>query len=276
MNLRQGLLICLLGLALSPLPVWSQQAPPAAESAPSSSRGGLGALLKGVVDSVNEAAAKLKSQPRSAPTSTASRSSSAAAPALADSAPRGTVLSATPLSALFAKHPYDGTAKSHFPRVAVTVRDWKSASCWLFDARIWWSASRSEKLSGVSVCWRDSLSRAADNAVNYQLFMRQLSVEHSGNVRTEGPKPPMMAYAADPFGVAQYEKGQQAISFIQQLLIETGWQPGAPTNLWIVKYDDKAAVAGGEAPQVSGVRACSERRGRCRKGDCLQGGAEAR
>lgn len=29
--------------------------------------------------------------------------------------------------------------------------------------------------------------------------------------------------------------------FIQQLVIDTGWQPGAPTNLWLVGYDANAA-----------------------------------
>jgi hypothetical protein len=34
---------------------------------------------------------------------------------------------------------------------------------------------------------------AVNNAANLHLFMQQTAVEHSGNVRTVGPKPPMLA-----------------------------------------------------------------------------------
>lgn len=30
--------------------------------------------------------------------------------------------------------------------------------------------------------------------------------------------------------------------FVQQLVLDTGWQPGAPTNLWLVGYDANAVI----------------------------------
>lgn len=75
---------------------------------------------------------------------------------------------------------------------------------------------------------------AINNAVSLRLFMTQSSMEHTGNVRTSGPKPPMLAVPdRAPFG----ESKQLALQgFIEQLVLDTGWQPGAPTNLWIVGY----------------------------------------
>ena len=145
------------------------------------------------------------------------------------------------LAGIFAKHPYDGTAKTYFPRVAVTVTDWSRSDCWNAVATIWWSKVKSESVAPFSVCWGQSVGFAVNNAANLHLFMQQMAVEHSGNVRTTGPKPPMLAVPdGQPFG----ESKQLAFQgFIEQLLLDTGWQAGASTNLWLVGYDPNAAKA---------------------------------
>lgn len=140
----------------------------------------------------------------------------------------------TSLAGVFSKHPYDGTTKTHFPRVAVTVTDWARNDCWSATATIWWSVSRSEAVPTFSVCWGQSLGYSVNNAANLHLFMQQSALEHSGNVRTSGPKPPMLAI---PDKQPISERQQLAFQgFIQQLVRDTGWQPGAPTNLWLVGY----------------------------------------
>lgn len=50
----------------------------------------------------------------------------------------------------------------------------------------------SQWLFFFSVCWGKSVGYAVNNAANLHLFMQQMAVEHSGNVRTMGPKPPML------------------------------------------------------------------------------------
>ena len=152
-----------------------------------------------------------------------------------------TTIRSTELGGIFSKHPYNGTPKTYFPRVAVTVKDWSRSDCWTATATIWWSKSKSEAVPAFSVCWGQSVGYAVNNAANLHLFMQQMAVEHSGNVRTTGPRPPMLAIPdRQPIG----ERQQLAFQgFIQQLVLDTGWQPGAPTNLWLVGYDTKATVS---------------------------------
>ena len=170
-----------------------------------------------------------------APTSGAGRQSDI--PSSAPAAPR---VSETKLAGVFAKHPYDGTPKTYYSRAAVTVTDWSRSDCWIGTATIWWSKSKSEAVPAFSVCWGQSVGYAVNNAANLHLFMQQMAVEHSGNVRTMGPKPPMLAI---PDRQPISERQQLAFQgFIQQLVLDTGWQPGAPTNLWLVGYDAKATV----------------------------------
>ena len=139
---------------------------------------------------------------------------------------------ATALAGLFSKHPFDGTPKTYFPRAAVTVTDWSRSDCWIGTATIWWSKTKSEAVPAFSVCWGQSVGYAVNNAANLHLFMQQMAVEHSGNVRTVGPKPPMLAI---PDRQPISERQQLAFQgFVQQLVLDTGWQPGAPTNLWLV------------------------------------------
>lgn len=199
---------------------------------------------------------KLGLQPRSAPRPTASTTEAASAadtarapaPALASGRPSDMAssplaaprVSATALAGVFAKHPYDGTPKTYFPRVAVTVTDWSRNDCWIGTATIWWSKTKSEPVPTFSVCWGQSVGYAVNNAANLHLFMQQTAVEHSGNVRTVGPKPPMLAI---PDRQPISERQQLAFQgFVQQLVLDTGWQLGAPTNLWLVGYDANAAI----------------------------------
>ena len=147
---------------------------------------------------------------------------------------------ATALAGVFSKHPYDGTPKTYFPRVAVTVTDWSRNDCWIGTATIWWGKTKSEAVPAFSVCWGQSVGYAVNNAANLHLFMQQMAVEHSGNVRTVGPKPPMLAI---PDRQPISERQQLAFQgFVQQLVLDTGWQPGAPTNLWLVGYDANAVI----------------------------------
>lgn len=147
---------------------------------------------------------------------------------------------ATALVGVFSKHPYDGTPKTYFPRVAVTVMDWSRNDCWIGTATIWWSKSKSEAVPAFTVCWGQSVGYAVNNAANLHLFMQQTAVDHSGNVRTVGPKPPMLAI---PDRQPIRDRQQLAFQgFVQQLVLDTGWQPGAPTNLWLVGYDANAAI----------------------------------
>jgi hypothetical protein len=208
---------------------------------------------------------KLGLQPRNAPgapastTEAAPTADAARAPAPApgagrqsdipSSAPAAPRVSATNLAGVFAKHPYDGKPKTYFPRVAVTVTDWSRNDCWIGMATIWWSKSKSEAVPAFSVCWGQSVGYAVNNAANLHLFMQQMAVEHSGNVRTVGPKPPMLAV---PDRQPISERQQLAFQgFVQQLVIDTGWQPGAPTNLWLVGYDANAAIKPTTPPAVS-------------------------
>ncbi len=157
------------------------------------------------------------------------------------SAPSGAPgIRATALAGVFSKHSYDGTPKTYFPRVAVTVTDWSRSDCWIGTATIWRSKTKSEAVPAFSVCWGQPMGYAVNNAANLHLFMQQTAVEHSGNVRTVGPKPPMLAIPdRQPISERQPLAFQ---GFVQQLVLDTGWQPGAPTNLWLVGYDANAAI----------------------------------
>jgi len=171
------------------------------------------------------------------------------APASAPAPPPSTAESSVPsirntkLAGLFTQHPYDGTAASYFPRVAITVTDWSRNNCWNARAKIWWSPTRSEPVSMFSVCWRSSLGFALNNAAKLHMFVEQTSaLEQTGNVRTEGPKPPLLAV---PYDTAPGRPpGDQAFSgFVEQLVVDTGWGAGAPTNMWIVAYRKESADA---------------------------------
>ena len=154
-------------------------------------------------------------------------------------APQAPLLATTALASLFTKHPYDGTRRTYFPRVALTVVDWSRNDCWIAKAKIWWSSSKSESVPPFAVCFnKQSLNFALNNAAGMHMFFGQTSAEHSGNVRTEGPKPPMLAVPdQQPMGVDRLQSAFEP--FLQQLIAETGWRGGAPTNFWIVGYNNQ-------------------------------------
>lgn len=168
--------------------------------------------------------------------------------------PRAGSIQQTNLAGLFQKHPWNGSTRAVFPRVAVTLADWSRSDCWTAQATLWWSANKSEKISPFSVCWGTSLGFAVNNAANLHLFIGQSSMEHSGNIRSTGPKPPMIAI---PDRAPLQESQQQNYhGFIQQLVLDTGWQAGAATNMWIVGFDANAAASpmatpAGPAPTTS-------------------------
>ena len=152
------------------------------------------------------------------------------------------ILSTTPLAGLFAKHPYDGTSKTAYPRVALTIVDWSRNDCWVARARIWHSSSKSENVAPFSVCFnKQSFDFVLNSAAGTHIFMQQTALEHSGNARTEGPKPPMLATLdRQPMNV---DRSQMTyVPFLQQIIAETGWKGGAPTNFWIVGYKEESAT----------------------------------
>jgi hypothetical protein len=186
--------------------------------------------------SVAEALGLRKTEQGATPQANPGNSVPPASTPLADS-PQAPLLLTTPLAGLFAKHPYDGTTHTYFPRVALTIVDWSRSDCWMARAKIWWSASKSENVDRFSVCFgNQSLNFAVNNAVGLHLFAQQLAIEHTGNVRADGPKPPMIAFPDNhPFNVDRIQKTFNP--FVQQLIVETGWKGGAPTNFWIVGYN---------------------------------------
>lgn len=198
-------------------------------------------------------------KPAAPPASSASAAAmptTAAASAAAEPHPEALAVPSirnTALAGIFAKTPFDGTAKTHFPRVAVTVTDWSRQDCWQAVATLWRSASQSEAVPTFSVCWGKSVGFAVNNAVSMRTFMLQSAVQHTGNVRTTGPKPPMISIPdRQPFG----DRMQLAFQgFIEQLALDTGWQIGPPMNLWIVGYDAHAASAAPTPPASASASA---------------------
>lgn len=220
------------------------QAPQAQEDGKTTSA--FGGFLKGMTDSVNGALKKVnesvgaRKKAGSTEQGTAADPSSGAVSANGGTQPGQPAnlapsIKQTALAGIFAKYPYDGTPKTYFPRVAVTVTDWSRNDCWTAVATLWNTKSKSESIPPFSVCWGKGLGFAVNNAANLHLFMQQSAVETSGNVRSIGPKPPMLAI---PNQTPMRESQQENFTgFIQQLVLETGWQPGAPTNMWLVAFD---------------------------------------
>ena len=167
--------------------------------------------------------------------------------------PSAPLLSTTSLAGLFVKHPFDGTAKTYFPRVALTIMDWSRNDCWVARAKIWWSISKAETVAPFSVCFdKQSLEFNGTTRADRDVFQRQIAIQTTGNVRTEGPTPPMMA-SLDQHPMDMTRSLQTFPNFLQQIIVETGWKGGAPTNFWVVGYGSKSAVAtpAGKAPASS-------------------------
>ncbi|UUZ46835.1 hypothetical protein LP420_24035 [Massilia sp. B-10] len=74
------------------------------------------------------------------------------------------------------------------------------------------------------------------------IFFGQSSLEHSGNLRTDGPKPPMLAVPdQQPISISDGQTYFQP--FVQHLIVGTGWKGGASTNFWIVDFKKQTAPA---------------------------------
>ena len=169
------------------------------------------------------------------------------------------MLATTSLSGFFAKHPFDGTAKTHFPRVALTITDWSRNDCWVARARIWWSSSKSENVSQFSVCFdKQTLEFDGNTLADLDIFRRQIAIQTTGNVRTEGPTPPMMA-ALDQHPMSVTRAQSTFPHFLRQIIAETGWKGGAPTNFWVVGYDSKAVATPASKAGASPVGATQRR-----------------
>lgn len=224
-----------------------EQGTPAQEEPKKGTVGGffqsLGGTLNGAIKKINESGSGKAGNAATAQDSAGGATASGTTAAGAKAAPAQTLpasIRTTSLAGLFAKYPYDGTAKSNYPRVAVTLTDWSRGDCWVAQATIWKSKTKSEPVAPFSVCWSDSFGFALNNAANLHLFMEQSAVEHSGNIRSTGPKPPMMATPMKlPFGETKHAAYH---GFIQQLVVDTGWQPGAPTNIWLVGFGADSAM----------------------------------
>lgn len=201
--------------------------------------------VNATVRAINEKAASI-GQPKATPQNVEVSNPAAAAQRIAScSSPP---LSSSVLAGLFEK----GANKSSFPRVAITVTNWASSDCWEATAKLWSSATKSQTVGTFSVPLKHTLASATNGAVNYQLFMRQITTSGTGNVRTDGPQPPMLAYPSpDPFGTSQYSKSQDGVAFIREVVQATGWQPGATTNLWVVRFAQET-VAKPVASQAAG------------------------
>lgn len=145
----------------------------------------------------------------------------------------GTPIKQTSLVGIFAKHPWAGTTSPYFPKVAITVTDFGRTDCWVADAVIWWSATKSENVNNFNVCAHKSLGVAINGAAALHQFMGQSQIfNHTGNVRTIGPKPPQFA-----INTAE-QRPQGFVDFAQQLITDTGWQAGpAEVSMWIVNFN---------------------------------------
>lgn len=145
----------------------------------------------------------------------------------------GTPIAQTSLASIFSKHPWNGLAAPYFPKVAITVTDYTHADCWIADAVIWWSSSKSESVNNFTVCAHKSLGAAINSAAVLHQFMGQSQIfNQTGNLRTIGPKPPQFA-----INIAE-QRSQGFVDFVQQLINETGWQAGpAEVSMWIVNFE---------------------------------------
>lgn len=233
----------------------AQETAPAEQGTPAQEepkKGTVGGFFQSLGGTLNGAVKKMKEAGGAKPGNTAATQDAAgAATAASANAAPGKALPAsirtTPLAGLFTKYPYDGTAKSNYPRVAITLTDWSRSDCWVAQATIWKSKTKSEPVAPFSVCVNGSFGFALNNAANLHLFQEQSAMEHSGNIRSTGPKPPMMATPMQlPFGESKYSTYH---SFIQQLVVDTGWQPGAPTNIWLVGFGADSAMKAGASDE---------------------------
>lgn len=147
----------------------------------------------------------------------------------------GTPISQTALSDLFQKFPWTGANGPYYPKVAITITDWSRSDCWSADANIWSSAKKFETVKNFYVCMNKSLGAAVNGAAGLHLFFEQTQTSNStGNVRTAGPNPPMLAYLDNA------PNAQLHTSFVQQLVQETAWKPiPGQITMWVVAFKNQ-------------------------------------
>ena len=78
-----------------------------------------------------------------------------------------------------------------------------------------------------------SLGAAVNGAAGFHIFVGQTQIfDNSGNVRTSGPRAPLMAIPTNsPVDFSGY---------MTQVIAETGWEGGVPeTNFWLVGFNQK-------------------------------------
>lgn len=156
--------------------------------------------------------------------------------------PAAPMLATTSLPGFFVKYPFDGTTRTYFPRVALTITDWSRDDCWIARAKIWWSSKKSENVSPFSVCFdKQNIEFDGNTLADLDVFRQQIAIQTTGNVRTEGPTPPMMA-ALDQHPMNTTRAQSTFPRFLRQIIAETGWKGGAPTNFWVVGYGSQSAI----------------------------------
>lgn len=150
-------------------------------------------------------------------------------------------ITSTPLVDFFRNNPWDGRAQPAYPIVAVTIRDWSDSQCYSATAVIWHNARKSESVPEFRACSdREgaSIAQARDNGFRREMFERQIATSnHTGNVRSTGPKPPISGTPRDPMFMNKRGMGE----FIANLVTVTGWNFGGGVRFWITGYEPNKA-----------------------------------
>ena len=114
---------------------------------------------------------------------------------------------------------------------ALTIKNIQRNDCWLADATLWYSSTRSETVPDVKICKSDDPNDAGKVAYNYYLFTHQTNTmgKTSGTTRTTGPVPPSSAI---PGNIATQNSVKE---FMGAFITHTNWQPAAgKITLWVV------------------------------------------
>lgn len=151
--------------------------------------------------------------------------------------PQAPSIVTTSLLNFFKGNPWDGRAQPAYPLVAVTIRDWSDSNCYVATAVIWHTAKKPEAIPAFSACHdpsQVSLTMAGNDGYRREMFERQLATaNHTGNVRTTGPKPPISGTPRDP----AFMNKRGMTQFIAELVTVTGWTFGGGVRFWITGYE---------------------------------------
>ncbi len=114
---------------------------------------------------------------------------------------------------------------------ALTIKNIQRNDCWLADATLWYSSTKSETVRDVKICKSNDPNDAGKTAYNYYLFTHQANTmgKTSGTTRTTGPVPPSSAV---PGNIATQNSVKE---FMGAFITHTNWQPAVgKITLWIV------------------------------------------